>query len=95
MRVIVKGVPIELPEAEANFLIRCGYAQPMELATLELEGRFAGIQTPPSQPQATGSKPRKSSRVSTQQDTKQRSQPTTESKARQPNGTASKSTRKG
>jgi hypothetical protein len=95
MVVVIKGVAVELPEAEAQRLIQLGYAHPLEVATVEPGGKFSSTRTPRGQKQATGSKPRNSQNASSKQATKQRSTQTMGLKAQTPSGTESKSTRKG
>ena len=72
MFVIVNNTPVELPDLEAQILLRRGIARLPEQADLPTETRYAssGIQTLPSSPQGMGRKPRKPSQGSSKKATK-------------------------
>ena len=72
MLVIVKNTPVELPDLEAQILLRRGIAHLPEVADLPTETRYAssGIPTLPSSPPATVRKPRKPSQGSSKKVTK-------------------------
>lgn len=95
MVVVIKGVAVELPEAEAQRLIQLGYAHLLEVATVEPGGKFSSTRTPRGQKQATGSKQRNSQSGLSKQAIKPQSTRTTGLKAQTPSGKESKSTRKG
>jgi hypothetical protein len=66
MLVIIKNTPVELPELEAEILLRWGAAHLPELADLPMPNRYesSGTPTPRSRQQATEPKHRKSSKGS-------------------------------
>ena len=72
MFVIVNNTPVELPELEAQILLRRGIAHLPEQADLPIPTRYesSGIPTLPSSPQATVRKPRKPSQGSSKKVTK-------------------------
>jgi hypothetical protein len=72
MFVIVNNTPVELPDLEAQILLRRGIARLPERADLPIPTRYAfsGIQTLPSSPPATVRKPRKPSQGSSKKVTK-------------------------
>ena len=72
MFVIVNNTPVELPDLEAQILLRRGIARLPERADLPTETRYAssGIPTLPSSPPATVRKPRKPSQGSSKKVTK-------------------------
>jgi hypothetical protein len=89
MRVIIKGVPLDLPELEATLLIQKGVAHLQEQSTLDQRTRFepSGIPMPPGQEQATDNKPSKRSKGSRKTATKSPSTRSTGSKGRRQSGT--------
>ena len=70
--VIVKGIPVEIPGALAERLIRAGVAHLPETSDLPIptDSASSGIQTHLGLPQDTVSKPRKSSKGSRKKTTK-------------------------
>ena len=72
MFVIVNNTPVELPELEAQILLRRGIAHLPEQADLPIPNRYEsfGIPTLPSSPPATVRKPRKPSQGSSKKVTK-------------------------
>jgi hypothetical protein len=72
MFVIVNNTPVELPDLEAQILLRRGIARLPEQADLPIPTRYesSGIQTLPSSPPATVRKPRKPSQGSSKKVTK-------------------------
>lgn len=70
--VIVKGVPVEIPGALAERLIRAGVAHSLEIADepIPTDSASSGIPTHRGPRQATGNKPRKSSKGSKKKTTK-------------------------
>jgi len=72
MFVIVNNTPVELPELEAQILLRRGIAHLPELADLPIPMRYesSGIPTLPSSPQGMARKPRKPSPGSSKKVTK-------------------------
>jgi len=72
MFVIVNNTPVELPDLEAQILLRRGIAHLPERADLPTETRYAssGIPMLPSSPPATVRKPRKPSQGSSKKVTK-------------------------
>jgi len=73
MFVIVNNTPVELPDLEAQILLRRGIAHLPEVADLPTETRFSessGIQMLPSSQQGMGRKPRKPSQGSSKKATK-------------------------
>ncbi len=72
MFVIVNNTPVELPDLEAQILLRRGIARLPERADLPTETRYesSGIPTLPSSPPATVRKPRKPSQGSSKKVTK-------------------------
>ncbi len=72
MFVIVNNTPVELPDLEAQILLRRGIARLPEQADLPTETRYAssGIPTPPSFQQGMARKPRKPSQRSSKKVTK-------------------------
>ena len=66
MEVVIGGVVVELPEVEAELLLRRGIASlPERTSTDPRTGSgFSGIPTPRGRRPVTGSKPRKQSRGS-------------------------------
>ena len=73
MFVIVNNTPVELPDLEAQILLRRGIARLPEQADLPTETRYSessGIAMPPSSPQGMGRKPRKPSQGSSKKVTK-------------------------
>ena len=72
MFVIVNNTPVELPDLEAQILLRRGIAHLPEQADLPTETRYesSGIPTLPSSPPATVRKPRKPSQGSSKKVTK-------------------------
>jgi hypothetical protein len=71
-KVIVKGVPVEMPGYLAERLLRAGVAHLLEVADLptQTDSESSGIATHLGLQQDTVSKPRKSSRVSRKKATK-------------------------
>ena len=72
MRVIIQSTMVELPDLEAQLLIRRGIAHLPEQADEPMQTRYesSGIQTRLSQQQAMESKPQTRSRASKKKDTK-------------------------
>lgn len=72
MFVIVNNTPVELPDLEAQILLRRGIARLPERADLPIPTRYesSGIPTLPSSPPATVRKPRKPSQGSSKKVTK-------------------------
>ena len=72
MLVIIKNTPVELPELEAEILLRWGAAHLPERANLPIQTRFesSGTAMLPLRQQATGRKQRKSSKGSPKKNTK-------------------------
>jgi len=72
MFVIVNNTPVELPDLEAQILLRRGIAHLPERADLPTETRYAssGIPTLPSSQQGMARKPRKPSQGSSKKVTK-------------------------
>lgn len=72
MVVVIKGVPVELPEPEATLLLQRGLAHLPELSVTDPRTRAesSGTQTPRGHQQGTGSKPRKPSQGSRKKGTK-------------------------
>ena len=72
MFVIVNNTPVELPDLEAQILLRRGIARLPEQADLPTETRYAssGIPTLPSSQQGMARKPRKPSQGSSKKVTK-------------------------
>lgn len=72
MLVIVNNTPVELPDLEAELLLRRGVARLPETADLPIPTRYESSSTPtPRSPQpATAPKRRNSSRSSSKKDTK-------------------------
>lgn len=72
MLVIVNNTPVELPDLEAEILLRRGVAHLPEQADLPLGNRYESSSTPtPRSPQpATAPKRRNSSRASSKKATK-------------------------
>ena len=70
--VIVKGVPVEMPGALAERLLRAGVAHLLEVSDqpIPTDSGSSGIQTHLGLPQDTDSKPRKSSKGSRKKTTK-------------------------
>lgn len=69
---------MELPTPEAQQLLRLGYAQELETATMETGNRFSSTPMRRGQQQATDSKQRKSAKGLKQQETMLPSTPTTD-----------------
>ena len=71
-KVIVKGIPVEMPGALAERLVRAGVAHYLETSDLPIPTDFesSGIATHLGQQPATVSKPRKSSKGSRKKATK-------------------------
>ena len=72
MFVIVNNTPVELPDLEAQILLRRGIARLPERADLPIPTRYesSGIPTLPSSPPATVRKQRKPSQGSSKKVTK-------------------------
>lgn len=72
MFVIVNNTPVELPDLEAQILLRRGIAHLPEQADLPIPTRYesSGIPTLPLSPPATVRKPRKPSQGSSKKVTK-------------------------
>lgn len=72
MLVVIKGVPVELPEPEAIVLLQKGYATLPEQSVTDprMPRASSGTQTPRGRRQGTGSKPRKPSQGSRKKATK-------------------------
>ena len=72
MFVIVNNTPVELPDLEAQILLRRGIAHLPEQADLPIPTRYesSGIPTLPSSPQGMARKPRKPSQGSSKKVTK-------------------------
>jgi len=70
--VIVKGIPVEMPGALAERLLRAGVAHSLEISDqpIPTDSEFSGIQTHLGLPPDTDSKPRKSSKGSRKKTTK-------------------------
>ena len=70
--VIIKGVPVEIPGALAERLVRAGAAHYLELSDqpIPTDSESSGIQTHLGPPPDTVSKPRKSSKGSRKKTTK-------------------------
>jgi hypothetical protein len=71
-KVIVKGVPVEMPGYLAERLLRAGVAHLLEVADLpiQIDSESSGIATHLGLPPDTDSKPRKSSKGSRKKATK-------------------------
>jgi len=71
-KVIVKGVPVEMPGYLAERLLRAGVAHLLEVADLPIptDSESSGIATLHGLPPDTDSKPRKSSKGSRKKATK-------------------------
>jgi hypothetical protein len=78
MLVNIRGTIVELPIPEAQQLLRLGYAQELETATMEMGDRFSSTPMRRGQQQATGSKQRNSAQGSKKQGTMLPSTPTTD-----------------
>lgn len=72
MRVIIKGVPLDLPGPEATLLLQLGVAHLPEESVIDPRTRSepSGIPTRRGAPRATVSKPRKPSKGSQKKGTK-------------------------
>ena len=72
MLVIIKNTPVELPDLEAEILLRWGVANLPEQADLPLPNRYesSGTRTPRSPQQGMELKQRKSSKGSSNKNTK-------------------------
>jgi len=70
--VIVKGIPVEMPGALAEQLVRVGAAHYLEISDkpIPTDSESSGIQTHLGLQQGTVSKPRKSSKGSRKKTTK-------------------------
>ncbi len=97
MRIIIKGVPLDLDEPTAILLLQRGVAHLPEQSVVEprMRSEDSGTQTHPGREQATGNKPNKPSKGSSKKGTKSQSTRSTASKAPRRRGTESKSTREG
>ena len=97
MKIVIKGVPVELPGPEATLLLQRGVAHLYEESTIEPRTRsgHSGIPTPRGQERATANKPSKRSKGSSKKGTKSQSTRSTGSKAQRRTGKGSKSTREG
>ena len=97
MKVIIKGVPVELPEPTAILLLQRGAAHLYEESVVDprTQSEPSGTRTRRGQGQVTGNKPSKQSRASSKTATKSQSTRSTDSKRRPRRGTESKSTREG
>lgn len=89
MRVVIKGVPVDLPEPEAILLLQRGVANLYEESVVEprTQSGHSGTRTPRGRGQGTGSKPSKRSKGSSKTGTKSQSTPSTGSKGRRRRGT--------
>ena len=97
MRIIIKGVPLDLDEPTAILLLQRGVAHLPEQSVVEprMRSEDSGTQTRPGRERATGNKPSKPSKGSSKKGTKSQSTRSTASKAPRRRGTESKSTREG
>ena len=97
MRIIIKGVPLDLDEPTAILLLQRGVAHLPEQSVVEprMRSEDSGTQTHPGRELATGNKPSKPSKGSSKKGTKSQSTRSTASKAPRRRGTESKSTREG
>jgi hypothetical protein len=95
MRIIIKGVPLDLPGPEAILLLQRGVAHLPEESVVDprTQSEHSGIPTPHGQEQATVSKPSKPRKGSSKTGTKSQSTPSTASKRPRQRGTESKSIR--
>jgi hypothetical protein len=95
MRVIIKGVPLDLPGPEAILLLQRGVAHLPEESVVDprTQSEHSGIPTPHGQEQAMVSKPSKPRKGSSKTGTKSQSTPSTASKRPRQRGTESKSIR--
>ena len=95
MRVIIKGVPLDLPGPEAILLLQRGVAHLPEESVVDprTQSEHSGIPTPHGQEQATVSKPSKPRKGSSKTGTKSQSTPSTALKRQRQRGTESKSIR--
>jgi len=95
MRVIIKGVPLDLPGPEAILLLQRGVAHLPEESVVDprTQSEHSGIPTPHGQEQATVSRPSKPRKGSSKTGTKSQSTPSTASKRPRQRGTESKSIR--
>lgn len=95
MRIIIKGVPVDLAGPEAILLLQLGVAHLPEESVIDPRMRFepSGIPTPHGLEQATDSKPSKPRKGSSKKGTKSQSSRCTDSKPQRRRGTESKSIR--
>ena len=95
MRVIIKGVPLDLPGPEATLLLQLGAAHLPEESVVDPRTRFvhSGTPTPHGRERATVNKPSKPRKGSSKTGTKSQYTRSTASKRPRQRGTESKSTR--
>lgn len=95
MRVIIKGVPLDLPDPTAILLLQRGAAHLPEESVVDprTQSEPSGTQTPRGRERATVNKPSKRSKGSSKTGTKSQSTQSTGSKGQRRRGTESKSTR--
>lgn len=93
MRVIIKGVPMDLPGPEATLLLRAGVAHLYEESVVDprMRSEPSGIPTPHGLEQDTDNKPSKPRKGSSKTGTKSQSTRSTASKRPRQRGTESKS----
>ena len=95
MRIIIKGVPLDLDEPTAILLLQRGVAHLPEQSVVDPRMRSgrSGTPTPRGRERATGNKPNKRSKGSSKKATKSQSTQSTASKVQRRRGTESKSIR--
>ena len=95
MRVIIKGVPLDLDDPTAILLLQRGVAHLPEESVVEprMRSEHSGTRTRPGRARATANKPSKRSKGSTKKGTKSQSTRSTGLKAPRRRGTESKSIR--
>lgn len=95
MRVIIKGVPLDLPGPEATLLLQLGAAHLPEESVVDPRTRseHSGTPTPRGRERATVNKPSKPRKGSSKTGTKSQSTRSTASKRPRQRGTESKSIR--
>lgn len=97
MRIVVKGVPVDIPGPEATLLLQLGVAHLYEESVIEPRTRsgHSGTPTRRGRERATANKPSKRSKGSSKKGTKSQSTRSTASKVQRRTGKGSKSTREG
>ena len=95
MRVIIKGVPLDLPGPEATLLLQLGVAHLQEESVVDprTQSGHSGTPTPRGRERATVNKPSKPRKGSSKTGTKSQSTRSTASKRPRQRGTESKSIR--